>query len=316
MAYSVRHITRFGYDPPVRESVMEVRMQPRTDARQRCMTFSLGVLPQANIMVYRDFFGNVVHHFDIPGRTNVIEVDAQAIVDVQPPNENAPATGWDDLDAQVAKGDFWEMLLPSHFAKPTDLLEKLSSELRVERRATPYELLVELNAALYDAFEYVPNSTDVDSPIDHSLETRKGVCQDFAHIMITLVRQLRVPCRYVSGYLFHQDKDTRKDRSPAGATHAWVEAYLGESGWLAFDPTNNLLGGERHIRVALGRDYSDVPPTRGVFKGEPENELSVLVTVNSVDTPEPEELPPATVIRMKQFGPADQAEYDQQQQQQ
>src|SRR5271170_400807 len=85
MAYSVRHITKFSYEPAVRESVMEVRMQPRTDARQRCMTFSLGVLPQASVMVYRDFFGNVVHHFDIPGRTNLIEIDAQAIVDVLPP---------------------------------------------------------------------------------------------------------------------------------------------------------------------------------------------------------------------------------------
>ncbi len=289
-------------------------MQPRTDARQRCMTFSLGVLPQASIMVYRDFFGNVVHHFDIPGRTNVIEVDAQAIVDVLPPHEVSSGGTWEDLDALVAKGDYWEMLLPSYFAKPTDLLEKLATEFRVERRGSPYELLVELNAALYQEFNYVPNSTDVDSPIDHSLQTREGVCQDFAHIMITLVRQLRIPCRYVSGYLYHQDSN--KDRSPAGATHAWIEAYLGEPGWVAFDPTNNLLGGERHIRVALGRDYSDVPPTRGVFKGEPENELSVLVTVSSVDTPEPEELPPATVIRMKQFSLTDQAEYDQQQQQQ
>src|SRR5271154_7081143 len=154
MAYSVRHITKFGYDPAVRESVMEVRMQPRTDARQRCMTFSLGVLPQASVMVYRDFFGNVVHHFDIPGRTNVIEVDAQAIVDVLPPSENAKGSTWEDIDAQVAKGDYWEMLLPSHFAKPTDLLEKLAATLQVERRGTPFDLLLELNAQLYEAFEY------------------------------------------------------------------------------------------------------------------------------------------------------------------
>ena len=129
MAYSVRHITKFGYEPAVRESVMEVRMQPRTDARQRCMTFSLGVLPQATVMVYRDFFGNVVHHFDIPGRTNLIEVDAQAIVDVLPPPEISHAATWDELDAQVAKGDFWEMLLPSHFARSTPLLEELTAEL-------------------------------------------------------------------------------------------------------------------------------------------------------------------------------------------
>ena len=314
MAYSIRHLTRFQYEPEVRESVMEVRMQPRTDARQRCMTFSLGVDPQATIMVYRDFFGNAVHHFDIPGRTNIIEVDAHAIVDVLSPPGISQSGNWDDLDAQVAKGDFWEMLLPSHFARPSDLLEKLAQQLRVERRGAPYELLVELNAALYDEFDYVPESTDVDSPIDHSLETRRGVCQDFAHIMITLVRQLRIPCRYVSGYLFHRDVNT--DRSPAGASHAWIEAYLGEAGWTAFDPTNNLLGGDRHIRVALGSDYADVPPTRGVFKGKPESELTVLVTVSSVDKPEPEELPPATVIRMKPLEGSDEADFEQQQQQQ
>jgi transglutaminase-like putative cysteine protease len=97
--------------------------------------------------------------------------------------------------------------------------------------------------------------------------------------------------------LFHEDKSM--DRSPAGATHAWVEAYLGELGWVAFDPTNNLEGCDRHVRVALGRDYADVPPTRGVYKGDAESELSVLVTVTPVDAPEPEELPPTTVTRTR-----------------
>jgi transglutaminase-like putative cysteine protease len=101
----------------------------------------------------------------------------------------------------------------------------------------------------------------------------------------------------VSGYLYHGSGD--KDRSPAGATHAWVEAYLGEAGWVAFDPTNKLLGSERHVGVAVGRDYSDVPPTRGVYKGEAESELSVRVTVLPVDAPLPDELPPATVYRAK-----------------
>jgi len=182
------------------------------------------------------------------------------------------------------------MLLPSQFAKPTELLEKLAAELNLKRSGEPVTLLRELNEALYDKFDYVPNSTNVDSPIDDALRTRQGVCQDFAHIMIALVRQLKIPCRYVSGYLYHGSED--KDRSPAGATHAWVEAYLGEAGWVAFDPTNNLLGSERHVCVAVGRDYSDVPPTRGVYKGEADSELSVRVIVQPVDAPQPEELRP------------------------
>jgi transglutaminase-like putative cysteine protease len=316
MAYSVRHITRFRYEPAVRESVMEVRLQPRTDMRQRCLSFSLDVTPRANIMVYRDFFGNAVHHFDIPGQHEVVEVAAQAIVEVLPPTPSfaGEACAWEELDERVAEGDYWEMLLPSHFARPTELLEKLRAELKLRRQGNPLELLQRLNTELYESFEYAPNTTKVDSPIDDALEARRGVCQDFAHIMIALVRQLKIPCRYVSGYLYHEDKV--KDRSPAGATHAWVEAYLGEMGWVAFDPTNNLPGCERHIRVAVGRDYADVPPTRGVYKGEAESELSVLVSVAPIDAPEPEELPPVMVIRSKPLNAASSLALDHQQQQQ
>jgi transglutaminase-like putative cysteine protease len=317
MAYSVRHITSFRYQPAVRESVMEVRMQPRTDFRQRCLSFSLNVAPRATVMVYRDFYGNAVHHFDIPQKHQLIEVSAQAIVDVLPArdfSQEGTCCDWHELDERVAQTDYWEMLLPSQFAAPTVLLEKLSVELKLKRRRKPLALLQELNEKLYELFEYVPLSTNVDSPIDDALRTRRGVCQDFAHIMITLVRQLKVPCRYVSGYLYHEDQGN--DRSPAAATHAWVEAYLGELGWVAFDPTNNLMGCERHIRVAMGRDYADVPPTRGVYKGEAESELSVMVAVLPMDAPEPEELPPTTVIRSKPFSAETLAEVEHQQQQQ
>jgi transglutaminase-like putative cysteine protease len=315
MAYSVRHVTHFQYEPAVRESVMEVRMQPRTDFRQRSLSFSLNIDPRANMMVYRDFYGNAVHNFDIPERRQTIDITAQAIVDVLPARilDAAAVEDWDELDTRVAQTDYWEMLLPSHFAAPTDSLEKLARELDLRRRGNPLELLQELNGRLYQMFDYAPNTTEVDSPIDDALQARRGVCQDFAHIMIALVRQLKIPCRYVSGYLYHQDKS--QDRSPAGATHAWVEAYLGELGWVAFDPTNNLEGCDRHVRVAVGRDYADVPPTRGVYKGEAESELSVTVTVLPVDAPEPEEMPPTTVIRSRPRNAEANAESEQQQQQ-
>jgi transglutaminase-like putative cysteine protease len=300
----------------VRESVMEVRMQPRTDFRQRCLSFSLTIQPRANMLTYRDFYGNAVHNFDIPERHQSIEVMAQAIVDVLPTREPDPAgvENWDELDRRVAQTDYWEMMVPSHFATRSVLLDKLAEELDLRRRGNPLDLLRELNARLYEKFDYAPNTTEVDSPIDDALQSRRGVCQDFAHIMISLVRQLKIPCRYVSGYLFHEDKSM--DRSPAGATHAWIEAYLGELGWMAFDPTNNLEGCDRHVRVALGRDYADVPPTRGVYKGEAESELSVLVTVTPVDAPEPEELPPTTVTRTRFRNADGNSEADQQQQQQ
>jgi len=189
--------------------------------------------------------------------------------------------------------------LPSEFARPSEALEHLASELNCERRGSPLDLLTELNEGIYKSFAYVPNSTRVDSPIDEALRTRQGVCQDFAHIMIALVRPLHIPCRYVSGYLFHRDAAEEKDRSLEGASHAWVEALVPRLGWVAFDPTNNLVGADRHIRIAIGRDYADVPPTRGVHKGEASSKLSVSVTVSPSDAPPPEESAPSIVIQSR-----------------
>jgi transglutaminase-like putative cysteine protease len=165
-------------------------------------------------------------------------------------------------------------------------------------------------------FSYVPNSTKVDSPIEDALRSRQGVCQDFAHIMIALVRKLRIPCRYVSGYLFHLEENGRKDRSLEGASHAWVEALVPRLGWTAFDPTNNLIGGDRHIRVAIGRDYADVPPTRGVYKGEAQSELSVAVTVSPSDAPTPEQSAPSIVIQSRPVFARMNSRAEQEQQQQ
>ena len=299
MIYSARHVTTFGYDPPIRESVMEVRMQPRSDAQQRCLTFYLDVFPRANVMVYRDFLGNMVHHFDIPRRHARARVTAQAVVEVLPvPDPDAATAGnWDDLDGMIATGDFWESLLPSHYAQPSDLLRAFATEVKIHRCATPLEFVLNLNHTIYEAFSYVPNSTEVDSPIDDTLRTRTGVCQDFAHITIALLREYQIPARYVSGYLFHSRQIS--DRSPESATHAWVEAFVPGPGWVGLDPTNNVLAGERHIRVAIGRDYSDVPPTRGVYKGEAESELGVTVTVALADAPPPQDMPPATITRSR-----------------
>jgi transglutaminase-like putative cysteine protease len=317
MIYSVRHTTTFRYEPAVRESVMEVRLQPRSDGEQRCLSFTLDVDPAANIMQYRDFTGNTVHHFDIAGSHTQVKVTAQSAVEVQsiPAPRAADSGDWADLDALIAGNDHWEMLLPSHFAHSNAQLEQLAKELGCERRGNPLDLLTGLNEAIYKLFAYVPNSTKVDSPIEEALQARQGVCQDFAHIMIALVRRMNIPCRYVSGYMFHRDDD-ENDRSFEGASHAWVEALVPRLGWVAFDPTNNLVGGDRHIRVAIGRDYADVPPTRGVYKGEAQSELSVAVTVSPADTVVPEPITPNFVVRSRPVLARAAVRSDQEQQQQ
>ena len=284
--YSIRHLTRFRYSSPITESIMEARMHPRSDSSQHCLTFSLSVSPRCRVFTYRDHLGNNVHHFDIPGEHSQLVIVAESVVEqhgpVEVPQFLSP-DAWSALDELIGSGDYWEMLLPSQFAVESPALLELARKLDVVRRDDPLMLVRELNQRLFDYFDYAPRSTRVDSPIDDAITNCRGVCQDFAHTMIALLRHVRVPARYVSGYLYRGRED--HDRSTPDATHAWVEALLPHIGWVGFDPTNNLIAHQRHIRTAVGRDYADVPPTHGVFRGKTDSELYVAVQVEASLTP-------------------------------
>jgi transglutaminase-like putative cysteine protease len=304
MYYRVQHITRFIYSAPITESVMEVRMQPRTEELQRCHSFKLTVNPSSRVSDYRDHLGNTIHNFDIPGQHRQLALTAEAIVErragAELPDLLSPSD-WEALDHQVERGDYWDMLFQSDYTASSVLLQPFAEELGVlHRRDDPLTMLRQINSAIYERFEYAQDTTSVDSMIDEALESRQGVCQDFAHIMTALVRNLQIPCRYVSGYLFHRKNGY--DRSVVDATHAWVEAYLPHLGWVGFDPTNNVLTGERHIRVAVGRDYADAPPTKGVFKGDAETELRVSVKVEQIDDLPFDERTPAPTTELLDLG--------------
>jgi transglutaminase-like putative cysteine protease len=291
MFYAIRHFTRYRYTRPVWQSMLEVRMHPRSENNQRCFTFRLSVNPRARIFSFIDYLGNQVHHFDLPSHHREVTIVADSLVNIDPPAvvpDSLPYESWNDLRRMIDEDDHWQMLMPSHYARGCPQLDELARELRVHEPdgRDPLTLVRHINDGIHDAFDYVRKSTAVNSPIEDSLSSRQGVCQDFAHIMTALVRGLGIPCRYVSGYLFHDE--AHHDRSAEGATHAWVEALIPHVGWIGFDPTNDLLAGGRHIRTAIGRDYSDVPPTLGTMKGRTETELQVRVRV----TPSQALLPP------------------------
>jgi transglutaminase-like putative cysteine protease len=289
MQYTIRHVTKFTYDEPISESVMEARMQPRTEASQHCLRFGLSTTPASRVRMYQDPDGNIVHHFNIPGRHARLTVTAEAFVEVSEPRPLPQALSigaWTQLDAATETGEFWESLNASPFARRTEQLDRLADEIGMARDDDPLITVQQIMSDVFRRFEYAPQSTRVDSPIDDALSARRGECQDFAHIMIALVRQLGIPCRYVSGYLFQPSVEPGAGSHQAaidGATHAWVEAWLPELGWIGFDPTHNAAAGEHHIRVAIGRDYADVPPTRGVFKGlsAVRSELAVGVSIGT-----------------------------------
>ena len=287
--YAIRHVTRFSYDTPVSESLMEVRMQPRSEGSQRCLRFELRVTPRARILAYPDHLGNSVHHFDTPSRHSELTVTAGAHVQLDPPPELPVAldtTAWDQIRQWSDRGEYWDFFHASRFAAWTPSLREFVSSTGSDMtsQADPLTTVRHLMAAVHRTFEYVPRSTRVDSPIDEALAARRGVCQDFAHIMLAAGRMLGLPCRYVSGYIAPRPADDRA-QLVASATHAWVEVMLPGAGWTGFDPTNNSEAGLRHIRVAIGRDYADVPPTRGIYKGGAKSTLAVSVDVTPSDAP-------------------------------
>jgi transglutaminase-like putative cysteine protease len=278
----VRHTTRYQYDEPVRESVMEVWMQPQQRPGQRLISFDLELDPAAQLFSYADTFGNAVYHFDIPQPHDRLTILARSAVETEPPADlpdNLDRGEWDRLKSDFVRGEHFDFLHPHGFSGPTAALGAFIAQNNLDelRVRDPLSALRDLNNTLYAAFAYEAGVTRADSPIDDVLKAGKGVCQDFAHVMLAICRSWGIPARYVSGYLFTDRK--AGDRSDPDATHAWVEAFLPSLRWVGFDPTNNILAAERHVACAVGRDYSDVPPSRGVYKGEAESELAVGVTV-------------------------------------
>jgi transglutaminase-like putative cysteine protease len=291
MFYAIRHYTRYRYSQPIWQSMMEVRMHPRSEGNQRCFVFQLSVNPRARIFGYTDSYGNLVHHFDLPSRHGQLTIISDALVNIEAqPSvpEVMPYEAWQELEELVEKNDYWDMLMPSRFARSSPELEALAKEIGASERSgrSPMAFLLDINSGLHRTFSYTKKSTAVNSPIEDALLSRQGVCQDFAHIMIALVRNAGIPSRYVSGYFYH----SRENEYPSadGATHAWLEALLPGFGWIGFDPTINRLAGDKHIRTAIGRDYADVPPTMGTMKGKADTQLQVRVRV----TPSQAVLPP------------------------
>lgn len=282
MLLEIRHVTQYRYAAPVRESVMEVWMQPQKSSRQRLVSFDLELDPAAQLFSFADSFGNPVYHFDVPQPHDQLTITAHAAVETQPPPrlpEDLDGGEWDRLRTDHVRGEYFDFLRPHGFAHESEALAAFARDRKLDalRAQDPLSAVRDLCRALYEAFGYETGVTRADSPIDDMLRSGRGVSQDFAHVMITLCRSWGVPARYVSGYLFTDA--SKGDRSEPDATHAWVEVFLPSLRWIGLDPSNNCEATERHVACAVGRDYSDVPPSRGVYKGDAEHQLAVGVSV-------------------------------------
>jgi len=271
MFLEVEHHLSLDYDAFIRESFLELRMQPKTTARQTLLSFVLAVGPPSAIARYRDWNDNTVHHFTVTQYHDRIAVKGRALVETLPVTPLLAAVT-DPLplaEVPFHLHDFAQLTGP---VRPSPALHRFHQSLGLSPGAPLGEHVRSLGEQIAGRFAYQKNVTRYDSTTDDFLSLEAGVCQDFAHLMLGLLRLDHVPCRYVSGYLH-----TAASGGEVPQSHAWIEVYSPAHGWVPFDPTHNREIDDHYVEVAHGRHYEDVPPNRGIFRGNARESLTAEV---------------------------------------
>jgi transglutaminase-like putative cysteine protease len=265
MRLRITHATTFTYDAPVSEAYMEMRLTPLDAGGQRCESSRLATDPPGDVMGYVDRFGNRVRHFETLAPHERLVVTA--VSEVQTPD------GHGDPERELSLLDAYDYLQPTQYAPLCDAVRAFA---RPCSRADDAATAMEVMAAVRDALSYTPGATNVRTTAEEALMRGQGVCQDFAHLMIASCRSLGLPARYVSGYVFSPR------RGMAAASHAWTDVFTRESGWLSLDATHDSAQTDHYVRLAVGRDYADVPPTRGIYKGDGREAMAIDVRLEPI----------------------------------
>ena len=285
---AVEHVSEFFYSEAARGSLLTLRMKPRTDACRKLLRFSLDIDPRAAPTAYRDAFGNDCHLVNIHREHGHMLVRSAALVEIadSPGTEAGPDNStWDAVLAHADPVRHWEYLAPSRLAFPCPALHDFARTHGIDRGDDPLAALRNAASTLGAAFTYEPGTTGVDSSLEEILETGRGVCQDYVHVLLAIARSWGIPSRYVSGYV--RSEPERTHVTEASASHAWAECLLPGLGWFGLDPTNVSVRDLLHIPVAVGRDYNDAAPTRGTVFGGGESRLEVRVSVLGSGAPAP-----------------------------
>ncbi len=286
MLYSVTHITRHLYQSPVSRSLNELRLTPRSIPGQQVREIDLCIQPEpATLNRRKDYFGNDVTTVAILETHDLFVIKASSVVELQAPSsESVSTSAWEEVRDRIALHPDDECLEALEFVFDSPFV---SSEPELAEFARPtftpgrplIDALKELSHRIHEEFRYRPKSTSIYMPLLEVLRNRQGVCQDFAHVMIGALRSLRLAARYTSGYL-------RSSPGSQGteASHAWVSAFVPGSGWLSFDPTNDVMPSDGHVTLAWGRDYGDVTPVSGIAVGGGSHSVDVEVSVQAIGT--------------------------------
>jgi transglutaminase-like putative cysteine protease len=287
MNFAIRYLTRYEYDSDVVDNLNALRVKPHGNGRQRCDEFAVRLTPEVRLHRHTDYFGTEVVEFEVSRPHRELTIDVRARVSTKPAPE-PPRAGWDTLRDPTYREAGGEFLLQSDDALDQPTLQELIS---TTRGSTPLATLLLVSELIPDRFEYRQGATYVDSTIADLLEAGAGVCQDFVHLGLCLLRHHGIAARYVSGYLFASGSGDEQESIEVD-THAWLEALLpvpagGDPVWVGADPTNRHLAGETHVKIGHGRHYADVAPIKGVYRGTASAKLEASVTMTRLERTDP-----------------------------
>jgi transglutaminase-like putative cysteine protease len=288
MNFAIRYLTKYAYDAEVVDNLNALRVKPAGNGRQRCDEFSVRLMPEVRLHRHADYFGTEVVEFEVSRPHKHLTIDVRARVSTKRPSEPPRAT-WDALREPSYREAGGEFLLQTDNASGHPALQELIATTRAA--STPLATVLLVSELIPDGFDYRKGATYVDSKIEDLLEAGGGVCQDFVHLGLCLLRHHGIAARYVSGYLFVSGSGGRHE-SVEVDTHAWLEALLpvpggGEPVWVGADPTNRALAAESHVKIGHGRHYPDVPPIKGVYRGMANAALDASVTMTMLEQADP-----------------------------
>lgn len=270
----VVHATGYAYKSPVTASFNEARLTPRSDSRQNVILNRVETVPATRSYRYVDYWGTAVTSFDLHAPHTELEVTSSSVVETEVGEMPEEAVSWEDLRAEAVIDKFDELLSPTDYTPASKRIHRVGQ--RIAKEYEPQDAVVAAANWVHSELDYVPGTTGVHSSGLDALREGKGVCQDFAHLTLILLRSMGIPGRYVSGYLHPKRKAVVGDTID-GQSHAWVQAWTG--GWWNYDPTNDTDINEQYITVGMGRDYADVAPLKGIYSGEGSTDLDVVVEI-------------------------------------
>lgn len=270
----VIHDTGYAYKSPVTASFNEARLTPRSDLRQNVILNRVETVPATRSYRYVDYWGTAVTSFDLHAPHSELEVTASSVVETDCPEPPTIEFSWEELAAEAVVDKYDEMLSPTRYVPASKRIQRVGR--RIAKYNDPAQAVIEAARWVQGELEYVPGTTGVHTSGVDALREGKGVCQDFAHLTLMLLRSMGIPSRYVSGYL-HPNPEAKLGETVDGQSHAWIQAWTGQ--WWHYDPTNDAEINEQYISVGVGRDYSDVPPLKGIYSGEGSTDLDVVVEI-------------------------------------